>query len=313
MIIKELTQVPFEEATKNKIDIFICSSGYEERSIYVSKELADIKIDQRLVLAFNDKKNELSRPKNDNYFQEENFEFLICDGDLEDNIYSKLEILVKAINKEKIIILVDYSCMTRIWYGAILKFFNFNSFTQSNIEILFAYSLAKYIKSSDKETYNIHIGPIRGFTSISVPQKPTALVIGLGYEKNRAIGLNEYFDGETFLFYSDSSKEFEYCNEVRTNNAEIISIIKKQNIYTYPMTDLSYTFSMLASLCLDIKRDYRVILAPCGPKPFTLISLILSLSLEDIDVWRISSGKEADSIDKKAEGEISVLKLQFVS
>lgn len=65
---------------------------------------------------------------------------------------------------------------------------------------------------------------------------------------------------------------------------------------------------MLTLFCDDLLRNYRVILAPCGPKPFTLLSLITAIKLPDIDVWRISSGKAAPTIDKVADGEVFFLR-----
>jgi hypothetical protein len=48
---------------------------------------------------------------------------------------------------------------------------------------------------------------IEGFSFFSVPNKPSALIIGLGYEKNKAFGLTEYFDAETFLFYNSDAAD----------------------------------------------------------------------------------------------------------
>jgi hypothetical protein len=67
----------------------------------------------------------------------------------------------------------------------------------------------------------------------------------------------------------------------------------------------------LSSLIEDLSRNYRVIIAPCGPKPFTLVSLCLALMFENIDVWRISSGKQSVPIDKEAEGDVVAYKISF--
>ncbi len=311
MKINEYHQITFENLLNSDIDLLICSSGYESRASHLAKQLYSQKIERKVVLSFNDRLSDLSRPMNDEYFKSKNFQPINCDGDLENEVTEFLESFLLENSKHEINIIVDYSSMTRIWYGSILKYFQFKQCATRIVNVIFCYTIAKYVKSPQKQSYNIHIGPIRGFTSISVPQKPTALIIGLGYERNRAMGLYEYFDGETFLFYTDDSKESKYSEEVKANNSEIMHKTKNPNKYEYPINDMNYTNRLLTSLCNELFNDYRIIIAPCGPKPFTLLSLIIALRYENVDAWRISSGKESFSIDKEAEGEIIVYKVSF--
>jgi hypothetical protein len=55
-----------------------------------------------------------------------------------------------------------------------------------------------------------------------------------------------------------------------------------------------------------------VIIAPCGPKPFTLFSFILASQIPNIDVWRISAGDDENQVIKpKAAGELIIVDLIF--
>jgi hypothetical protein len=50
---------------------------------------------------------------------------------------------------------------------------------------------------------NKYMGPIPGIYRVSASYKPTALILGLGYEKETAVGIMEYLDPQmTYAFYS---------------------------------------------------------------------------------------------------------------
>jgi len=71
-----------------------------------------------------------------------------------------------------------------------------------------------------------------------------------------------------------------------------------------------YSFNLLLNLSSAIIQESRIIFAPCGPKPFTLINLIVTLNLNlNSVVWRISQGKNQLPVDRKAIGYISVIEL----
>lgn len=50
--------------------------------------------------------------------------------------------------------------------------------------------------------------------------------------------------------------------------------------------------------------DFRIVIASCGPKPFTLISMLTASVLPDIDVWRISGNKGFDNANREPDGEV---------
>jgi hypothetical protein len=95
-------------------------------------------------------------------------------------------------------------------------------------------------------------------------------------------------------------------------NSEILNSINNENIIKFPVYDLIYTNYLLESLCKTLIKNYRVILAPCGPKPFALLSFINSLKYDsDLEVWRISPGRGLPKGDREANGNISLLEVKF--
>jgi hypothetical protein len=119
----------------------------------------------------------------------------------------------------------------------------------------------------------------------------------LGYETNRTFGLKEFFDAELmYLFYTESN---EYTEYVIDRNKELLSITPPKCKISYNIKDILLTKTILYDLCTSLKNDFRIIIAPCGPKIFTLISFFIASEIDSIDVWRISS----DDIDVHAKRE----------
>jgi hypothetical protein len=305
-------QYNFDEATDMKFDAIIAASGYEKRCTYQSERLKG-ETDKRIILAFDKDLESSNRKKNDKTFKDLGFKIFRKDGQKIDlDFFSKLiSDIICASSEDDVNIYVDYSSMTRNWYAQILWVAS-NIKTDKKIHIHFGYSFSKYEKNREKELLNRVVEPIFGFCNISLPSRPTALVICLGNEINRVYGLKEYFDAETYLFYSQPEYGNEFSKEVETLNQELIKEIKPENVFKFPIHDLVYAQHILESLSKVLVQDYRVIIAPCGPKPFTLISLINSLKFDtNIEVWRISPGEGIERSEREANGDVLVFKVTF--
>ncbi len=310
MKISKTQQIGLDNLKNREFDLLICASGYEERCTFLATQIDLEKIQNKVVFTFNNEIHTASRLNNDEFFAEKKFDAIPADADSEIEILSFLNdriLLERGIYS----IIIDYSAMSRVWYAAILKYFYFKSEAQSKIRLVYSYTVSKFVESPEEDIYNVHIGPISGFSNLTVPQMPTGLIIGLGYEKSRALGLNEYFDGETYIFYTEGKNSEEYSEEIERNNSQLLSQVKPENIFRYRISDIIGLYSRLFSLCRDLKNDYRVILASCGPKTFALVSLLIALELDNIDVWRISAGKSALPVDKKASGEIVLFEIDL--
>lgn len=305
------TQVPAADIQKISFDLLICASGYEQRATFLAKSLNLSQFQHKIVFQFDNNIDILNRRLNDEFFSNAGFESIKADGDLEDAVLDTFKRI--AFHKKGIRVLIDYSSMARSWYASILKHFAYFEHRYGAAELFFSYSPAIFSPSPKEIAYNIHVGPINGFSALTLPQHPTALILGLGYERSRANGLNEFLDGETFVFYTEGDREDPYAKEVERNNSELLSQIKPGNICRYSVGGLNDLYVQLLGLSKDLLSDFRIVIASCGPKVFTLISLLVSLKLKGIDVWRISAGKNAIVTDKVSSGELVVFKADFVS
>jgi len=82
------------------------------------------------------------------------------------------------------------------------------------------------------------------------------LVIGLGYERERALGLFEYVDpAVSFAFYTDPAPDQRYRDVVLANNSALLKRIPKELIYRHPPADLQRTGNFLLSLYAGLRDD----------------------------------------------------------
>lgn len=298
-----------EEELDSVFDLSIYCSGYEPRSVFLfSKEILSKK---NIVLGFASFNDHKTRKKNDKFFVKKGCEIIDSDGNNPNIIHQLLNNFLDGFEGKVFKLFVDYSSMTRVWYAEVLAYFRDIEDLSFTVEVVFGYSFAKFQPPPEENYRNLFVSPIDGFSYFSVPNKPTALIIGLGYEKNKAFGLSEYFDGETFVFYNKDSNDERFKNSLEIINESLLEDIPEENKYIFPIYDLEFTERQLFSLCGYLKDDYRVIVAPTGPKPFTLVSLIISLKMNEIDVWRISQGDNRKAIQFEADGKISLYKVVF--
>jgi hypothetical protein len=303
-------QIDSQSLLEQEFDLFLAASGYETRARNLVESLGkQIKAKNKICIQFSNHQEQLSRTINDQTFKHFKFKMEKHSGDEESFIFPILDSLMNAQSNNTLNILVDYSCMTRIWYASILKYFKYKPFEQFQVNIFFSYSSSQFAKPPEATVYNRHVGPIDGFYSITIPEKPTALIIGLGYVQSRAYGLSEFFDVDPFVFVADSSSNKDFYDEVVGNNERLLRSTNENHIYKYQLNNLLATETLLYSLTQDLLTDYRVVLAPCGPKPFTLLCLITGLRLPEIDVWRISAGEDEVPVDKSPTGYLNILHL----
>jgi len=303
------------EELPDNLDYIICATGYESRCTYAFGQLASKKqFSKKICVGFNDNKV-LAREKSDLYFRENKFEEHIIDSSSAHEIFNLLKGVIDISNlTNEVNIAIDYSSMTKVWYAGVLNYFKTLELNGKVINLFFIYSFSEFTPPATSGPYNAYVDPIEGFSNLTIPERPTALIIGLGYEKKRAFSLKEYLDAEViYLFIADNSFSQEYYDAVIKENKVLIQHTPSENIFYYPLNDITYAEMILTNLCESLLNNYRIVLAPCGPKPFTLINFVVSLNNNDIDVWRVSAGSLNPPVDKKANNGILVSKIEIIN
>jgi len=307
-----MSQVTLEQLRDVKhIDAIIAASGYETRCTFLPNLLSDCEIQKRYVLGFKDRIT-VSRIENDKEFMRLGYKSHEADGDSDDVIQLILQEIL-SIEQDNISIIVDYSSMTRVWYAAIISIMPAIESGPKEVNIFFSYTPAEFAEP-ETPTPNKVMGPIPGFCRPQLPSKSTALIIGLGYVRERALGLYEYVEAaETYAFYTNPALYQEFTDRVIQNNSELLDLLSEDRVFQYPMDDLMAVNNMLSYLCIELSDNHRIILAPLGPKPFILISLLLYLQFPElaVDIWRVSAGSGGKFSDRKPHGTVFVCGVSF--
>lgn len=314
MIAKEARQVFEIPMERDGFALFLAASGYESRGPHAAERLLNGMGDiTKLVFGFAEHKEVASRIHNDEEFQRLGFEMI---NDVPSRSGRELANTLRAALREasgdKLRVVIDYSCMTKTWYAAIVRELFDTGSRGIVVDVYFVYSTARYAPPGPPGVNKI-AGAIAGFGHISSPLKPSALILGLGYEAVRAMGLRDYIDPKlTIAFYTDPALDENYQSAVVRNNAGLLTTLSRNLVFNYAVTDLDYANALLRNVALGLTDRYRVIVAPLGPKPFCLLSLILSAEHPDIDVWRVSVGEEIVPQERAAAGDVLMFKVTFV-
>lgn len=176
-----------------------------------------------------------------------------------------------------------------------------------NAEITVLYSVAVFAPPPPEELDFLDFAPLDKFGGwTSNPERPTALILGLGYETDHAVGALEFLDPSvTFAFFPiGSDQKFE--KHVEKANRSFFELISSDRIIKYPVLSPYQTFWEMRSLILSLRGVARIVLVPMGPKIFSSLCLVSQRMFGDeISIWRASGHSLAMARDAHASGEIT--------
>jgi hypothetical protein len=204
-------------------------------------------------------------------------------------------------------IFIDVSCLPRQQIGAVFAALKHLAST-GPVELQMAYSLARFVKPPQHWSSAIRsFAPVNdefaGWTA--TPEKPIELVIGIGYERGKAMGATEFLEPrDTWLFVPDSVEQ-EYFKEVRAQNYELLHE-RENNLLSYDVLQPVDAFHTLLSLVRGMKQVARPILLPFGPKVFFGVSLLVAMLLEEAAVWFVD-GEDTSGTDSGQPSPHSVV------
>ena len=305
--LRAIRQFPASELRESHCDLFLVASGYEERATFVAGFLGGLRADERVALCFRDRKRELARPHNDAHFRKLGFQLVDADGSSGEELLSVVGKVIDGCGESRCHIIVDYSCMTRVWYASLVSYIF--SRAQGGAVIDFLYAPAHFTPPLPTRT-NRYVQALAGFSGLSSPVRPTALVVGLGYESERALGLVNYVEpAETIAFLAEPAIDPKFVEATMGANAPLIELLGIDRIVRYPFRNFQATAVLLESCCAGLVKEHRTILAPLGPKPFTLLCLLLAVRLPGVEVWRVSAGERGNVKSRKAMGEVIAIRI----
>lgn len=311
MRLDELRQVELRELLGQHADAIIAASACESRDTYLAGYLRDVQSDRRIALSYVDDQHEDAQ-SNDWQFTNLGYMLHPSDGENPEMVRLLVEEAVRSAKGPTASLIVDYSCMSSTWYAAILDFLAAEPLGLERVDVYFAYSPAGFPEHPSPVSH-ISMGPISGHWHMQLPDRQTALVVDLGCDPERALGLVEYLDpAEVYVLYASHFPDAAYIDAVVENNSALIERAGPGRMIAYPFNNLQATVEVLSSLCEELNKDYRVIVAPLGPRPLLLLSLLQSIRLPIFDVWRVITSSPEMPLDRSPLGQVLVYKASFV-
>lgn len=187
----------YEDIGDDRFDFGIFGLGYETRSIECFNKLKDCCV-QKIAFGYDYWKNDFDYLNNKEVFENNNCEiFEVREKEIRDDLDHMFpKILIEKICK----ILVDVSVMTRHRLSELLWLLFDRMVTGS--EIVVVYSIAEFVEPP-KHNY-----PVKFFGSIIDNFQPMTgrlnlhpvVIVGLGYEKDKALGVVGHLDPENVIF-----------------------------------------------------------------------------------------------------------------
>lgn len=277
------------EELQSRAKAIVVACGYEHRSQGVTSLLSRLP-EGRHALCFKEFSTMLARRENEAFFEARSFRLHNIGANDSIRVEALIAETVRSLHAAERVIAFDISTMTRAWHGAIARHLRFGEY-ESDIETFFAYTPAVFQVPNAGDIQNEFVSPVRGFSSLSAPDLPVAVIIGLGYEKEGALGLQQLLDPAlTVLLVPNGGDTDKYHPLVLKNNADIMERTPGGWTLDYSLEDPAGTFAMLVSLIGGIRQSYRIVLASLGPKMFGLLCFLLASEFPDVSVWRVSSG-----------------------
>lgn len=144
------------------------------------------------------------------------------------------------------------------------------------------------------------------------PSLPISVIVGLGYEPEKALGAVGVLDPGTVFFLVPLGVDSRYEESVRVSNQALLASYGSQAQLTYSIERPYSTYIDLKGLLSRLRLESRVMILPLGPKVLSAISIVLAWEYyPDISVWRVSSEEAETPVNKKSSGVIVEFLIQF--
>lgn len=305
MKLDRITQYCIKAGQIAEMDLIIACCGYEQRSIslmqYFGNEIQAIPHKCAIVYSSPECKE---IEDNAAMFKQNGFSLVsVSPQESFMEIRKVIEgFFVKVKEKGNCKVLIDYSSMNREWYSAIILYLEqYNPNVHSSLDCIFYYSVPKFDGQIDKQYAFSSVKPLEGYTSFMMPDKPLSLFIGLGAEERALIGIRQYADvAPSYVHYFYTGNEHIFSPNNMYKN--MFDSIDATNKHVYDLQRMIPLFNTMSDLYKMLNPNFRVTIISCGPKPFTLLSLIFA-RIFNIDVWKLETNASSHIVNKYPSGE----------
>jgi hypothetical protein len=309
LILNRITPWTAGATSGTECDLFIAAIGYETRSRFLA-ERGLVKARRRVAIGFEDR-NVLKYSGNLKFYREAAFEVLeqVSDTEFTSVLLSMLMQLSSGPHAN-VKVCVDISSLTRYRLAQILWVVR-NLESKQEICIEFIYASARYSPPPVRSPPNLEVGPLPGFAGWDDPTRSITVVVGLGYEQDKALGAVRYIDANEVWVFVPTGHARQYAEKVEHANRQLWQIIDPKRRIEYQVNRPFDCFMTMLSFTRGALRKNRVTLLPFGPKTFALSSMLVGTVHPEVAVWRVSTGHLGEPLDRFPDGKLTGLTCFF--
>lgn len=287
-----------------KADVFITALSFETRGTAVAQMFESCSC-RRIALEGKNSIKEFSYQANSKYFAEQGFEIVRVESDIPD-----VDLIFQSFVGQRINVLIDCTSMAPNWYYQFFRWFYENQDGEHRVRIRIVYTMANYVRQPGARK----VKEISDFIQAEIKPtngKKTALILGLGQEKNVSESIFKLVNPDLiYLYYADPPVEKRFVEKVFLNNHKLISETPIRNLIAYPIRNGHAIYQSLIDIILPLRNEYSIVLIPQGPKIFSVVTMLVHMGYPDI---RISYPlyKQPPAADRLANGDPVVLDILF--
>lgn len=304
-------QQSYSELQAESFDVFIMAAGHQSRCRFLFDHLQFAPNTYKYLITYDESFSIVQKVASFMVFRNSGFKTLKISNEKDPlhDLLVELETVISGYRSPRI--LVDYSIMPKLWYSHLINFFARLEADVEQLTVSFSYTPPEFMQiSPPRRVKTMH--PLNLFRKTSGNNKPTALILGLGCEKDLATMVNLKIRPEkVFAFLADPSFDHEYTCEALRCNRMLLDTLHPSEVVHYPANDHSLIDVKLTALCLDLRLKYKVVIVPLGPKTFTLNCLLLAIRYPDIELWEVITEKSGKITEGKALAPPIVLETVF--
>lgn len=211
-------------------------------------------------------------------------------------------------------IFVDVSAFPRRILAAVLDAIRAAVVDGALVNLTLAYRLALFSKPSDLPApANRRVAPVHPNMAgwPRVPGLPVHLIVGLGYERGKALGAVEYIQPAHLSLFFPESPEVRFAKQVQARNHELLEGIREESVFHYPVMDPSSQFALLSSLLQALVTNSKPILLPFGPKIFYAVCLLVSFRFSEVSVWHVSGEEDEPASQVRPSSHVTFASLSL--
>lgn len=310
MNITSIESVLFSDIEWSSYNLILCASGFEARSSHIIRSMPQDVYAKTYVFGFSSEFKTLSREDNDELF------YKLLNRDIfiaSDHVSVESEICRLLSNSGKLAsklrVFIDYSAMSRDWYGYILTWAKYQNICNA-VELDFGYSHGSYAAA---------FGPLRikeilcvpGFEGSGAGSRITTAFFGLGFDSAATLTVNDLIEPDRAIcFLARSSTTDPHADKVLEENAEMVRDARSK-VLELPLTDVRRAVSsLLERISTENEESGEVLLVPMGPKTHVLACLLACHVSPKIACMH-AKGTRAHPVQVSANGPISVARVIY--